>query len=364
MKICHVTSAHKSDDVRLLEKQCVSLAKNPNNEVYLVAKGKSYKHKNVSIVGVGELTGGRLSRLFNHSKRVIDIATEIDADIYEFHDPELLLYARKFKRKGKKVIFDSHENYSLQIESKLYIPRIFRKLVKNIYLIIETYASNYLDAALFPTDDNPFKGKVAKCVTIRNSPIINEFENSVPYERRPNAVCCVGSLTEARGIKVLIEACYKANVKLILGGTFTPSSFADEVMSMKEFSIVDYRGYCSREDVVDIYSNSCIGTDTILKVGHYAKTNAISTKVYEYMASGIPFITSNFPNNIKFLELYGCGVHVEPSNSDEIAEKILYLIENKKIAGEMGAKGKAASLNFFSWAKDEERLIDLYEELH
>ena len=38
MIICHMTSAHDSDDIRILKKQCVSLAKNKENEVFLVAK--------------------------------------------------------------------------------------------------------------------------------------------------------------------------------------------------------------------------------------------------------------------------------------------------------------------------------------
>ena len=34
MKICHVTSAHKSNDIRIFKKECVSLAKEEENEVY------------------------------------------------------------------------------------------------------------------------------------------------------------------------------------------------------------------------------------------------------------------------------------------------------------------------------------------
>ena len=52
------------------------------------------------------------------AKDIYKKALEIDADIYHFHDPELLPYGLKLKKKGKSVIFDSHENYSEQIKEK------------------------------------------------------------------------------------------------------------------------------------------------------------------------------------------------------------------------------------------------------
>ena len=40
MKVCHFTSAHPSDDIRVFVKECSSLA-DAGHEVYLVAKGDS-----------------------------------------------------------------------------------------------------------------------------------------------------------------------------------------------------------------------------------------------------------------------------------------------------------------------------------
>ena len=109
-KICHVTSAHKSTDVRIFEKECTSLAKNPDYKVYLVAQGESYTRNNVRIIGAGEIPSSRKERMFEFSKKVVKIALKVDADVYHFHDPELLQYVGAFVKRGKKVIFDSHED--------------------------------------------------------------------------------------------------------------------------------------------------------------------------------------------------------------------------------------------------------------
>jgi len=50
LKVCHVTSAHNSSDVRIFEKECVPLAKE-GYITYLVAPGESRDEKGVHVVG-------------------------------------------------------------------------------------------------------------------------------------------------------------------------------------------------------------------------------------------------------------------------------------------------------------------------
>ena len=50
--VCHMTSAHASDDTRIFYKECVSLAK-AGYEVSLVARGPAREEADVRVVGVG-----------------------------------------------------------------------------------------------------------------------------------------------------------------------------------------------------------------------------------------------------------------------------------------------------------------------
>ena len=52
-KVCHVTSVHESDDLRIFDKECISLAKNKDMKVYLVARGESRIEQGVSVIGAG-----------------------------------------------------------------------------------------------------------------------------------------------------------------------------------------------------------------------------------------------------------------------------------------------------------------------
>ena len=108
-RICHFTSVHSATDGRIFEKECCSLAK-AGYEVYFVAPNAKTEIKNgVHIVGVPISNRGRLYRMLCGAKIIYKEALSLNADVYHFHDPELLRFALKLKSQGKKVIFDSHE---------------------------------------------------------------------------------------------------------------------------------------------------------------------------------------------------------------------------------------------------------------
>ena len=88
IKVCHVTSVHPRNDIRIFRKECVSLAR-AGYEVTLVQQGESGEQDGVHLLGFGAVETSRLKRMTQGAKKAYMLAKTVDADIYHLHDPEL-----------------------------------------------------------------------------------------------------------------------------------------------------------------------------------------------------------------------------------------------------------------------------------
>ncbi|MBR7008308.1 MAG: glycosyltransferase [Ruminococcus sp.] len=366
-KVCHMTSAHKSNDVRIFVKECSSLAK-AGYDTYLVARGESREENGVHVIGVGE-PGGRLSRATSFAAKVYKTALALDADVYHFHDPELIPWGLKLKRKGKKVIFDSHERYTEQILCKEeYLPKFALKFIAGGYGVYEKYALRRFDAVVFPCKiggKNPFKRLCRRTAIIGNPVVLSEFYDLYDPNLKPDedAVCYIGGLTEDRGITNDVKACHEAGVKLLLAGDFSPESYGEKVKNMPEYSSVEHLGFLDREGVRLAMQRCRAGLYTLRDRGQYFKIDTFGIKVYEYMSMALPVVLSDCEYNRKMTEKYKFGICVDPEDPSAIAAAIRKIIDDPEAARVMGENGRKAVAERFNWGIEEKRLFKLYESV-
>ena len=364
IKVCHLTSAHKSDDGRIFRKECKSLA-SCGYDVYLVSQGDSREEGGVHIIGLGNKPESRLARMFLFAKKVYNRALELNCDIYHIHDPELLPYAIKLKKHGKTVIFDSHENHTAQILERQYLPLFSRKIISKLYRAYELSVVGKIDAVITPctfSGKNIFENSAKRTCIIANYSKLDEFYDS--YD--PNAVkegylCYTGTLNEANGVTDLVIASSKAGAKLVLAGT--PSDYTERLSRLPEFSNVSYEGYVTHERVLEIMKHANIGAYINRHVGQNGLVDTFGIKVYEFMAMGLPVIVDETPYSVDMVRKYNFGICVKPNDTDGIAEAIKYLTQNAEKAEEMGKNGRKAVFEEFNWTTQEKVLFDLYKQL-
>lgn len=365
-KITHLTSVHPRHDTRIFIKMCRSLAKNENYKVSLVvADGKGDEVKNsVSIMDVGDKTGGRLSRMTKTVKRVLEKANELDADIYHLHDPELLPIGLKLKKIGKKVIFDSHEDVPKQMLGKPYLNAPLRRLIGMVFGIYENYACAKFDAIITATPyiRDKFLEINTNSVDINNFPLLDELANTSDWSIKKDEVSYIGGIAKIRGIEQVVKAMtFTKGVKLNLAGKFSEQDTEKMIKSYIGWKKVDELGYLSRKEVADVLERSKIGLVTFLPLPNHIDSQP--NKMFEYMSAGIPIVTSNFPLWREIVEGNECGLCVDPLNPKAIGEAIQYLIDNPAQAERMGGNGRKAVEGKFNWPVEEKKLLDLYKGL-
>lgn len=373
-KVCHLTSAHTRYDNRVLKRECVALSDNGYDVTLVVNDDKPDEtYRGVKIVSTGKsFLGNRLKRMLSGVKSVYNKGLEADADIYHIHDPELLLIAMKLKERGRKVIFDSHEAYGVQILSKDYLPKLIRGIISDVYFRYETYISRRIDAIIAPcsVEESGIDRKYSFENRCRRVGYVNTYPRKEELDFDKNrkgivgrSVCYSGGITYSRGIEHLIRAAEIAKANLLIAGKFQSQTYGEKILNLIEGTDAEYRGFLDSRELSELYNESTIGMCTLLPIGQYDKMGNLPSKAYEYMGMGLPMIISDFPYNRKFVKKYNVGLLVDPMSEKDIAEKMEYLFANPDEAKEMGENGRKVFLEKYNWDVAEKELLNIYKHL-
>ena len=363
-RVVHVTSAHAPDDVRIFRKECRSLASS-GYTVTLVASGDP---PGVETDGVHLVTTRRArtrsERMTRGVLRVFRRARSLDADIYHIHDPELLAVALLLRRNGAKVIYDAHEDLPRSILSKRWIARPLRAVVSYFAEVVENWVARRLDAVVgaTPAIAERFAKRGIRAVAVSNFPMLEEFPSrETATVARDEAVCYVGGITHARGIREMVNGAARANVRLLLVGNFRPKSLRDELAATAEWNHVRELGQLNRDAAIDVMRRARAGIALF-----HAEPNHVQAqpnKLFEYMAAELPIVASNFPLWRQVILETGCGLCVDPLDTAAVADAIRSIIEDPEGARRMGMRGREAVESRFNWPAEFEHLLALYDAL-
>ena len=364
-KVCHISTVHYENDSRILLKECQSLSKAGFDVSLVINSDKDKYIYGTNIVALDDSNKSRVYRMFKKSKVALKKALEVDADIYHFHDPELIRIGLKLKRMGKKVIYDVHEDVPKQILVKEYLgPLFIRKIVSKVFNFYEKNSTKKFDAVVGAIDEisNQFDNKNA--VTIKNYAIKDIIEAAIPIKREENdkiVLIYVGSITKIRGIKEIIKATelLKGKAELWILGKFETEELKKECEAMEGYKYCKYFGSLPLKDVYSYIKAADIGMCTLHPTENYKES--IPIKVLEYMASEVPIILSDFKY---WKDLFGdVGAYVDPLEPQSIVKAAESFIENKELIKKIGTKNKERFLKEFSWDAEEKKLIELYNKI-
>jgi len=365
LKVVHLSSAHYAADTRIFHRECQSLA-NAGHDVTLVAQ-----HERDTIAGGVKIKAlrnpkSRWKRWTSAMWRVYRHVARLHADLYHFHDPELIPVGLWLSLRGKRVIYDAHEDLPNTFAYKYYIPAFARKTLAWMAGRVETLAVRRFTAvvAATPTIAKRFSEYNTNTVVVRNFPSLAELAHglALPWSERPPLVVYVGSMAPERGFREAVSAIslLPADLKgrLAFAGPVTPE-VREEIGRLAGSDRTDLLGLLDRAKVASLLGRARVGLVPLHRMPNFL--NALPVKLFEYMSAGVPVVASDFPLWRQIIEDAGCGLLVDPCDSKGIAHAIEYLLTHPEEAQRMGARGREAIERRYNWKTEEEQLLALYK---
>jgi len=294
MSICHLISGYYRNDARVFERQCKSLH-NARKEVCILTNDGEQEEvlDGIKIFTCRIFFSRRIFVLIFATFQFYFKAKKIDADVYQIHSPELIFLGLILKLKGKKIVYDAHEDlprHILEKEWLFWLPIIFRKLISFFiekYLIFALKRYDYVITPHHHVNDQ-LKKQGIKSSLITNFPIIKTYKKKElrDYLRKENVICYTGTAYSYSNQEEILNAVYELkNVKYKVAG-YIESNHLKSLSSLNGFDSLEYLGRIPWIELNAFYEKTSIGLviyDYKLNLGD--KLGSFGTnKIFEYIS--------------------------------------------------------------------------------
>ena len=362
---------HPSNDVRIFHKECLSLAGAGYRVNFLVAgvNRESEIIQNVRIAGFKKLKSKPLHLLFSPFNAFVK-AINTKSAIYHLHDPNLILCGILLKLFNKKVVYDIHENVYESILEKHWISKRMRRFLANLYLLFEKAGVRLFDFLILA--EKSYKERFPrKSIVIQNFPKLDYLSEKADknFSGQLNFIY-TGIISFDRGLSEMLEIIRKLlnrgfDLKLFLYGYFydeKTKKFFFEYLNKKQLAQnIFHKGFLDIKELYKIFPEMHIGFNLLKPIRNYRRS--LATKVFDYMANGLPVINSDIVIYKSYIQNENAGMLINNNNINEAVDKIAFLIRRPDRLAGMSGNGRKASLLKYNWKNEEKKLLSLYHNL-
>lgn len=373
MKVCHITTVHPAKDTRIFYRMCQAVAKH-DISVTLIAPDV-FVDSLVQASRWNEQIGKTKSRL-RRMLFAFRASLEEKADIYHFHDPELipLGLALKVFRRTSAVVYDVHEDYPSQMLVKYWIPKPLRRLVAWSIQAMNNIGSWCFDGIVTadPFVQKDFEwGAGRKTLLFYNFPSPKLFEEEFLADRpKEFDLVYIGGMSERSGMFVLFDALLllrQQSIKPRVGlagytdGERGWQSLEEGVRNRGLGEQVTLKRRIPFSEVPNWICRGRIGLVSLQPIPKFMKN--IPTKLFEYWTCGLPVIASDLPPIRPFVFEQKNGLLFKAAEAQDLARAIKYCLGNPLVCEQMGLYGR--ELVLARWHNDHQvgQLLQFYREI-
>ncbi|MEU8194316.1 glycosyltransferase [Microbispora amethystogenes] len=355
MHVLVMTVVHHPEDARILHRQIRALVDAGHEVTYAAPYTARGVVPRSWVTGVDlpraaerrRLSAVRAARkLFKSMRGKVDLAL--------IHDPELL-FAVAGVRKSPPVVWDVHEDTPATLSLKPWLPAFLRPPTRYLARLLEGTAERRMHLLL---------AEAAYAGRFRQQHLVVPNETWVPDSVSPpgdDRVVYLGWLSEARGVQEAVEVArllqpHRVAVELI--GYADPQSrpLLNEAVAQ---GVLEWRDFMPNDEALKRLDGALAGLSLLHDEPNYR--HSMPTKIVEYMAHGIPVITTPSPRAVELVERYQCGMVVPWRDPQAVARAVLQLRDNPFERRGTGGRGYAAARANHHWPNSARRFVDQLE---
>jgi len=363
--VVHISTVHSSMDPRIRLKELRSTAEHGFTATLVTADPDAAElNDGVRIETVRPPGTGRIGRMFLTAPRAVFRAFGMPADIYHFHDPELVPWAWLLLARGVPVVYDIHEDYVTSIRQKRYLPGFVRTSAAAVVSAIERFATQPFHRVIA---ERYYQRRFPDAFPLLNYPFRDMLTERAAYAEGSRKVIYTGNISIDRGAMELAAlAKQRPDMEVFAIGRCSPP-LAERMVGLageKARLVMTGKGrYVPFTEIMAEYRKGGLlaGLALFPETEHYREKEL--TKFFEYMAAGLPVVASDFPVWRRLIADNGVGLCVRAGDIDAVCRALDWLRDNPREAALMSERGRRLVSGRFNWESEGERLAGYYRTL-
>ncbi|MGP4091980.1 glycosyltransferase, partial [Streptomyces sp. KR55] len=267
------------------------------------------------------------------------------------HDPELLLALpgtlRRWRRRGRApvTVWDVHEDTAAALAMKRWVPAALRPPLKVAVRAAERLAERHVRLLLA---EDAYRARFR-----RPHPVVPNLATVPPEPPEPpgtDRVVYLGHLSRARGALDLIETArlLGPDVRVEVTGA-ADLDVRGALTEADRDGVLRWHGYLPNDRALALLSGALAGLSLLHDQPNYRHSRP--TKVVEYMAHGVPVVTTPIPLAADLVLRHRCGLLVPYENPAATADAVRRLRADTQLRLGTAERGRAAALAELDWAE-------------
>tara|TARA_R110002050_G_scaffold13971_1_gene44453 strand:+ start:2249 stop:3388 length:1140 start_codon:yes stop_codon:yes gene_type:complete len=371
LKICLVTSMHSWNDDRIFERTAIGLAALGHDVSLVAPAAKDMESEGVKILSIP--VRERLGKHLYGPREAFERMKKVDADVYHFFNPNMMLKMRHWSQQGHNVFVDIHENYESRVDSLPFIPGFLKPWAVRRYRKYENKISSSFNGVTVVTQSMADKVGISgtPVLVVDNVPYLARLKDVKLAEEKADVPTIItsGSHSDARNCLNAVEALPLIvreipNVKMKFVGRFQPKEYEKTLLDKAaELGVSEHfetAGMLPWLDNFKRISSSHIGC--VFYNDNLNNRVTLPNRLYEYMYCGIAVLGEDFPEVKKVLEKTDAGRVVNSQSPSSIAEAAIELLKDKNQMVRHMKNARAAILDNYNFEKSLDELNKFYHE--